>query len=500
MTDTTRDAPGPFRLRMGLRLITTAFTIVFASAAFAQQDKPNVVLMLADNVGWGDIGAFAGGELRGMPTPAIDQLAAEGMQLSQFLVEPACTPSRAALLTGRYSTRVGLNTVIIGGTPNTLQASEVTLAELFKSQGYATAYAGKWHLGLEEQSWPTRQGFDEYRVGVIETTDGTLYRESMERSGMPEEFIKNVVPRIYESDPDGTLRAVREYTVEYRAQVEGDIAAASVDFITRQADAGAPFFMMIGWTHSHYPSVVPDEFAGKSPAGPYGDAIMELDYRTGQVLDAIEDAGVEDNTIVIWISDNGATPISGPPAYRGGSNGPFRGELGDALEGSIRVPGMIKWPNRIKPGNSFEMVSIHDMLPTLATIIGAKIPSDRAIDGIDQSDYFLGETSESNRDHLITFIEGEVAAVRWNHWRIYPKEFVPSGGNPARPGLGGHRSEMTSLPGIYNILNDPREEDNLTASNAWVFRPYMQVIGTYLKSLETYPIPNGVSLTRFDTQ
>lgn len=289
-------------------------------------------------------------------------------------------------MTGRYSTRVGLNTVIIGGTPNTLQASEVTLAELFKGQGYATAYAGKWHLGLEEQSWPTRQGFDEYRVGVIETTDGTLYRESMERSGMPEEFIENVVPRIYESDPDGTLRAVREYTVEYRAQVEGDVAAASVDFITRQADAGAPFFMMIGWTHSHYPSVVPAEFKGKSPAGPYGDAIMELDYRTGQVLDAIEAAGIEDNTIVIWISDNGATPVSGPPAYRGGSNGPFRGELGDALEGSIRVPGMIKWPNRIKPSNSFEMVSIHDMLPTLATIIGAEIPSDRAIDGIDQSD------------------------------------------------------------------------------------------------------------------
>lgn len=386
MTDTTRDAPGPSRVKMGLRLITTAFGIAFASAAFAQQDKPNVVLMLADNVGWGDIGAFAGGELRGMPTPAIDQLAAEGMQLSQFMVEPACTPSRAALLTGRYSTRVGLNTVIIGGTPNTLQASEVTLAELFKGQGYATAYAGKWHLGLEEQSWPTRQGFDEYRVGVIETTDGTLYRESMERSGMPEEFIENVVPRIYESDPDGTLRAVREYTVEYRAQVEGDVAAASVDFITRQADADAPFFMMIGWTHSHYPSVVPAEFKGKSPAGPYGDAIMELDYRTGQVLDAIEDAGVEDNTIVIWISDNGATPVSGPPAYRGGSNGPFRGELGDALEGSIRVPGMIKWPNRIKPSNSFEMVSIHDMLPTLATIIGAEIPSDRAIDGIDQSD------------------------------------------------------------------------------------------------------------------
>ena len=274
----------------------------------AAAEKPNVVLMLADNVGWGDIGAFAGGEIRGMPTPRIDSIATEGLQLDQFLVEPGCTPSRAALLTGRYSTRVGLNTVIIGGTPNTLQASEVTLGELFQSQGYATAYAGKWHLGLEEQSWPTRQGFDEYHVGVIETSDGTLYRDSMERSGMPEAFIEKVVPRIYESDADGHLKAVREYTVEYRHQVEGDIAAASVEFIQRQAKADKPFFMFVGWTHSHYPSVVPPEFEGKSSIGPYGDAIMELDYRTGQVLDAIEAAGVEDNTIVIWISDNAATP------------------------------------------------------------------------------------------------------------------------------------------------------------------------------------------------
>jgi arylsulfatase len=322
----------------------------------------------------------------------------------------------------------------------------------------------------------------------------------MERSGMPADFVESVVPRIFESDPDGTLRPVREYTVEYRRQVEGDIADASVDFIKRQAAADAPFFMMIGWTHSHYPSAVPGEFAGKSPAGPYGDAIMELDFRTGQVLDAIEDAGVEGDTIVIWISDNGATPVSGPPAYRGGSNGPFRGELGDALEGSIRAPGMIKWPGRIAPGDSFDMVAIHDIFPTLATIIGAEIPSDRPIDGIDQSDFFLGEKPDSNRDHIITFIENEVAAVRWNHWRIYPKEFVPSGGNPSRPGLGSHRAEMSSMPGIYNILNDPREEDNVIASKAWVFRPYMQVVGAYLKSLETYPNPKGVSLTKFDTQ
>jgi len=465
-----------------------------------KNDKPNVVLMLADNVGWGDIGAFGGGEVRGMPTPNIDRLASEGMQMTQFLVEPACTPSRAALMTGRYSTRVGLNTVIIGGTPNTLTAKEVTIGELFKEKDYATAYAGKWHLGSEEQSWPTRQGFDEYHVGVIETTDGTLYRESMERSGMPDDFIESVVPRIYESDEKGNLKAVREYTLDYRRQVEGDIAKASVEFIQRQAKADKPFLMMIGWTHSHYPSVTPPEFSGKSSSGPYGDAIMELDYRTGQVLDAIKNAGIEDNTIVIWISENGATPLSGPPAYRGGNNGPFRGELGDATEGSIRVPGMIKWPGKIAPGKNNEMVAIHDFLPTLASIIGVELPTDRAYDGVDQSDFFIGKQKNSNREHLITFIEDEVAAVRWHQFRIYPQDFVSSGGNPARPGLAGHRSQLNGMPAIYNIENDPREEDNLIASKAWTFRLYMKVIGEYYISLEKYPNPKGVSLTKFESK
>ncbi len=479
-----------------IHLFLTGLVAVFATSAVAAE-KPNVVLMLADNVGWGDIGAFAGGEVRGIPTPNIDQLASEGMTLTQFLVEPGCTPSRAGLITGRYSTRVGLNTVIIGGTPNTLTASEVTLAEIFKKKDYATAYAGKWHLGMEEQSWPTRQGFDEYHVGVIETSDGTLYRESMERSGMDDAFIENVVPRIFESDKNGDLKAVREYTVEYRHQVEGDIATASVEFIERQAKAKKPFFMMIGWTHSHYPSVTAPEFAGKSRIGPYGDAILELDHSTGRVLAALEKAGVDDNTIVIWISDNGATPVSGPPEYRGGNNGPFSGELGDAREGSIRVPGMIKWPAKIAPGKNNGMVSIHDFLPTLASIIGVKTPTDRAIDGVDQSDFFLGRQDHSNREHLITFIENEVAAVRWRQFRIYPKDFVLSGGNPAKPGLAGHRAEMTSMPSIYNIENDPREQDNLIASKAWVFRPYMQAIGQYYKSLEKYPNPQGVSLTKF---
>ncbi|HSW24744.1 MAG TPA: sulfatase-like hydrolase/transferase, partial [Burkholderiaceae bacterium] len=154
-----------------MKHICTTLLLIAATALAHAQDKPNVVIMLGDNVGYGDIGAYGGGEVRGMPTPRIDSIASQGLRLTQYLVEPACTPSRAALMTGRYSQRAGLSTIIITGTPNTLQAGEVTLGEMFKTRGYATALVGKWHLGAGEQSWPTRQGFDEFKVGVLESTD-----------------------------------------------------------------------------------------------------------------------------------------------------------------------------------------------------------------------------------------------------------------------------------------------------------------------------------------
>jgi arylsulfatase A-like enzyme len=475
---------------------SVAMAGLMASPLFAQ-DKPNVVIMLADNVGYGDIGAYGAGEVRGMPTPRIDRLASEGLRLTQYLVEPACTPSRTALMTGRYSQRVGLSTVIIAGTPNTLQPGEVTLGELFKSRGYATAAAGKWHLGASEISWPTRQGFDEYHVGVLETTDGTLYRESMQRAGLPEPAIAAAEPYIWESEANGNLKKVRPYTLDYRRQVEGDIAKASVDFIERQAKAKQPFLLYVGFTHTHYPSRSAPEFTGKSRIGNYGDAIMELDHRTGQVLDAIKAAGVEENTVVLWLSDNAAAPTQGPGEDRGGSNGPFRGELGDALEGSIRTIGMVKWPGRVAPRVSNEMVSVHDIFPTLAGFIGATVPSDRSIDGIDQGAFFTGKQPKSNRESLITFIGEEVGAVRWRNYRIYPKQFANSVGNPAMYGLGGARQEGNGFPAIFNIEADPREENNVVGTNAWVIGPYLKLIGEYYKTLEKYPNPKPVRLTEF---
>ena len=481
-------------------ILSLALGLILSLHATAEAaERPNVVLMLADNVGWGDVGAYGGGEVRGMPTPSLDRLAAEGMQFTQFLVEPGCTPSRAGLMTGRYSVRSGLGTIIIGGTPSTLRSGEVTMAELFKSRGYATAMTGKWHLGAEEQSWPTRQGFDEYHVGVLETSDSTLYRRQMEAAGLPESEIAKVVPRIYESQSDGSLKVVREYTVEYRRQVEGDIAKASVDYIKSHARADKPFFLYVGWTNTHYPNVTSPEFTGKA-GHPYGDSMMELDFRTGQVLDAIKQAGIEDNTIVIWLSDNSASPtLTTPPdAYWGGNNGPFRGELGDPLEGSLRVPGMIRWPGRIKPGKNNQMVSIHDFVPTLAAIIGAELPLDRPYDGVDQSAFLLGKQEKSNRDHLISFVENEIAAVRWGKYRFYPKAFVGSLGNPSIEGLLGLKLEKAGGPDIYDIEADPREQNSLGGTHAWLFGPYMRIIAEYNQSLKMYPNPPGVSLTGTD--
>ncbi len=201
--------------------------------------------------------------------------------------------------------------------------------------------------------------------------------------------------------------------------------------------------------------------------------------------------------MVIWLTDNNSTPTGGPPEFRGGSNGPWRGELGDALEGSIRAVGMIKWPRRITPGSSNQMVSIHDILPSLASIIGARVPADRPMDGVDQSAFFTGKQAKSNRESLITFIGEEIAAVRFRQYRLYPKEFIATTGNPTMTGLPGRRAEGNGYPAIFNVEADPREENNIMAVAGWVIPQYMRLIGEYRKTLEKYPNPKAVSLTDF---
>ena len=476
---------------------TAAFVgMLFLSLTVYAADKPNVVLMLADNLGYGDVSSYNGDTRGGMRTPRIDQLAAEGIRLTQFLVEPGCTPSRAGLLTGRYSIRSGLSFIIAPGGVNTLQPEEVTLGELFKSVGYNTTYVGKWHLDAEPKSQPQNQGFDQWLVGFSGTTDVVFYPSKMTEAAAPEEMRKALEYWIVEARGSGDPERLRPYDPEYRKDIEGNIAKASVDYIKQQAAAKTPFFLMVGWTRPHFPNDVSQEFSGKSGVGVYGDSVVELDQRTGEVLEAIEEAGISDNTIVIWISDNGPTTTGGSlDELYAGDTGPFRGELGDAYEGSIRTVGMVRWPGKIKPSVSNEMFAIHDFLPTLAKIIGAKLPDDRPIDGVDQSAFLLGQQETSNRDHLLTFIGDRLVAVRWKQWRMYPVEFLGTRGNPSTAGYVGTIRETAGFPQAYNIEADPKEEVNVIHTNGWLIAPYLQLVNKYRESLKAHPNPPAANLT-----
>ncbi len=257
-------------------LIVIAMLGAGLSFTAAQSDKPNVVIMLADNLGYGDVSSYNGGIRGNMRTPRIDQLASEGIRLTQFLVEPGCTPSRAGLLTGRYSVRSGLSLIIAPGGVNTLQSEEVTLGELFKSVGYETTYVGKWHLDAEPKSQPQNQGFDQWLVGFSGTSDVVLYDPKMREAGTTEQFRKTMEYSILEAKGTGDPKKIRPYDMEYRKQIEEDIAKASINYIKQQAAKKSPFFLIVGWTRPHFPNDVGPEFAGKSGSGKYGDSVLEL--------------------------------------------------------------------------------------------------------------------------------------------------------------------------------------------------------------------------------
>ncbi len=473
--------------------ITLLLVAIVLAGTVAAQDKPNIVFMMADNLGYGDVGVYGGGELRGAPTPRIDTLAGEGMRMSQFLVEPGCTPSRAATMTSRYSIRSGLSLVIVPGTQNTLAAEEVTMAEMVKSVGYDTAYYGKWHLGTQPESLPHNQGFDEF-YGIPNTTDETLYVPTSKgtRSPLPDGFNE---PSIIQGKAGGKLENVKPYNYETRRTIDVELANKSVDFIKQHAKNDNPFFLFVAWTRPHYPNYTSVEFEGASRIGIYGDSLMELDHNTGLVLDAIDKAGLKSNTIVVFMSDNGPMRTNTWPDS--GSAGPFRGELGDPLEGSIRTIGMIRWPGKIRSGTSNEMFSTMDFMPTFARIVGAKMPEDRPIDGVDQLDFLLGKQTKSNRQHLITFTGNQLQAVRWNQYRYYLIDPVPSGfGASRQEGLAGSYRNL-HYPLIYNIEADPREEFNMNTQRGWVAGHAMKVIGEYLQTVKDHPNPPAPNLTNF---
>jgi arylsulfatase A-like enzyme len=328
-----------------LAAFAVAATMASTQAGAQQPQKPNVVFILADNVGYGDLGPYGGGELRGAPTPRIDQLAREGLRLTQYLVEPGCTPSRAALMTGQYSIRNGLSLIIVPDSPSTLPARAFTMGELFKSAGYATAIFGKWHLGIAPESLPTAHGFDEfYGIPPDISWDSATYVDTIELThsmSQPPDVLLDKGPQIYEAVAGGPLRKVKPYTREVRAEIDNELVAKSIDFMKRQKAAGKPFFLYLPFSMGHFPNLAAKQFAGKSRIGQFGDKLMEGDYHVGQILDVLKELAIDEDTLVVFASDNGPQGETsremgnqGTPDM--GNSGPFRGELGEATEGSIR--------------------------------------------------------------------------------------------------------------------------------------------------------------------
>jgi arylsulfatase A-like enzyme len=293
-----------------LRLFGCTATVALMLAvapAMAQDKKPNIVFILADNVGYGDLGSYGGGELRGAPTPRLDELASQGLRLTQFLVEPACTPSRAALLTGQYSIRSGLSLIAIEGSPYTLPARAFTMGELFKGAGYATAIFGKWHLGSQPQSLPTAHGFDEfYGIPPDISWDAATYPETVTLThslDVPYETLLKTGPQIVQATAGGPLQTVKPFTSELRASIDNELVDKSIDFMRRQKAAAKPFFLYLPFSMGHAPNLPSSQFKGKSRIGNYGDKMMEGDFHVGQILDTLKELGVEDNTIVVFASE-----------------------------------------------------------------------------------------------------------------------------------------------------------------------------------------------------
>jgi arylsulfatase len=469
--------------------------------------KPNVVFILADNVGYGDMGPYGGGELRGYPTPRTDRLAREGLRLTQYLVESSCTPSRCALMTGQYSIRHGLSLATIPGTPNTLEADAYTMGQLFKDAGYATAMYGKWHLGIEPQSLPCAHGFDVfYGIPPNSSWNDCAAVPLMAQSHSipaPESVLLEKGPHIMAQKAGGPLEKVKPFTQEARAEIDNELTDKSIAFMKEQKAAGKPFFLYLPFSMGHAPNYPSRQFAGKSRIGNYGDKMMEGDYHVGQVLDTIKELGIEDNTIVVFASDNGPWGDSGAGfgnlgSLDVGSPGPFRGQLGEVTEGAIRTFCFIRWPGHVAPNTtSYAMFSEMDFMPTFAAILGARLPTDRPIDGIDQTAVLLGKSEQGARESLLSFAGNDLLAARWKQWRIYFYDMHLTG--TGRQMLGDIYIGKSDLyyPQIYNIEMDPHEDFNVGGINLWPMEFASKPVKEYLESLKKYPNPPAVNFTKF---
>jgi len=456
--------------------------------------KPNIVFFFWDNLGWGEPGCYGGGVLRGAPTPRIDQLAAEGLRLLNFNVEAQCTPSRSAVLTGRHPIRSGTQTVPITGGADGLTRWEITIAQALSDAGYETGMWGKWHLGSDPESRsPVDFGFGE-AVWSPRTADEVIWTT---QSYFPQGTVTSApyaggmkIPLepqpIYSRKRGAKAEVIATYNAEFRAGFDRKITNWAMHFMSRAKREGKPFYMYLPYTQPHIPPIPDPEYAGKTKRGNVADLLTQMDDFTGMILDKLEELGLTKDTIVVWTSDNGADPNFRMPAMDPdplggqwtGFSGPWRGGYFTSLEGSNRTPCIIRWPGKLPAGKvSNELVHLVDMFTTLVLAGGAKVPTDRQIDGMDMRDFLLGDAKGSGRDTILCLQGNRLQAVKWRQWKLhlFQQDSFLSTWTPY------------NMPHLYNLEWDPREEHQVGFPHAWVAHPMAAAAAAFLKTLAIEP-------------
>jgi arylsulfatase len=452
----------------------TCLALLLLATPAAAADRPNVVLILTDDHGYGDLGCYGATDLT---TPHIDGLARDGLKFTSFYVsQPVCTPSRASLLTGCYANRVSLAGALNHTSGVGISPRETLLSEACKQQGYATAIYGKWHLGLQPPFLPTRHGFDEFWGIPYPNDNGPLHPVVRGIPSLPVFENETVVAH----DPD-------------QSQFTRQITERSVGFIERNKDR--PFFLYVAHVMPHVPIFASEKFRGTSRRGLYGDVIQELDWSVGEILAALRKHGLDEKTLVTFTSDNGPFLSYGDHA---GSAGPLRGGKLTTFEGGVRVPGLVRWTGRVPPGRvTDEIATTMDLFVTVANLVGAKPPALK-VDGIDIAPLLFGQPGAKGRDTFWYYSGGELHAVRQGDWKLHlPHDYLVVAAAPGRGGKPsnfenmkpaaitqsgirgiasrhGYRVESLGLA-LYNLKADPGETTDVAAQHPDVVRQLQAV-------------------------
>ncbi len=455
--------------------------------------KPNILLFIMDDVGWGDPGCYGGGEAVGAPTPNIDRLAREGLRLTSCYSQPSCSPTRATILTGRLPMRHGVLRPAAHDEPGGLEG-EITLPALLSQAGYVTQGVGKWHCGENEASQPQNVGFDDF-YGFLsvsnfytEWRDPYFYPEivhSPERTEMVQNFAFN--KSWIHAKKGGKAEPVEEVTIDVSSELDNKWAEYSVEFIKKMAESDKPWFLYHGTRGTHFDNYPNDQFKGKSPAKyPYKDVMMELDDILGRLVQALEETGQLENTLIFVTSDNGPETESWPvSAYT-----PFRGAKGSTWEGGVRVPGVVYWKGMIEPGRvSDGLFDLGDLFNTSLSLAGAKeqMPTDRYIDGIDQTSFLLADAGESNRKAVYYWLQTVASGIRIAEWKFMAAATSDDDRDVfSWGGFSGMDLEY-SYGKLFNLYLDPKESRSFLIRKDVYVDAFRTATRQHAASFQKYP-------------